>query len=66
MKRIPKNEFIAQFETSEQYTEQNWRVRTPTMNVTENTTIKELLNWYRLTEKVGHMEIKIIQTEKVE
>lgn len=66
MKRVPQDEFIAQYETSEQFTEQNWRVRNPTMKVTKNTTIGEIYDWYRLNEKVGQMEVKLTQIEKAE
>lgn len=57
-------EFVVSFVTSEQITECNWSVRTPSMKVKPETTVAEIEAFYRKWNKVGQMEVKIVELEQ--
>lgn len=54
-------EFIAQFQKSQQITEDSWEIVTPTLKVTESTTVGEILKWYSKHLPRSPMDVKIIQ-----
>lgn len=58
------NEYIVTFKISVQISPDDWGVINPAMKVTESTTVKEIEEFYRKYEKVGAMEVKLIQLEK--
>lgn len=57
-------EFVAQCKKSQQITEDHWVVETPTLALTEKTTLEEIYRWYRRQLPQGHMEITVIQLQK--
>ena len=58
-------EFIAQCNKSQQITEDSWVVETPTLALTEETTVGEIYKWYRHHLPLGQMEIKVIQLQMI-
>jgi hypothetical protein len=40
-----KTEYIAQFQTAEQYSPDDWKAVHPTLKITEETTIGEIRKW---------------------
>ena len=59
-----EKEFVVSFVSSEQITEYNWSVRTPSMKIKPETTVAEIEAFYRKWNKVGQMEVKIVELEK--
>jgi hypothetical protein len=58
-----KNEFIAQHKVSYQISQDEWDVSHRTLKITDETTIKELLNWYREFDKKSNLEVRVIQIQ---
>jgi len=56
-------EFIATYKTSAQISPDDWDVYNPTLKVTEETTVKEILDWYR---GGSLMEVKLIEVQTIE
>lgn len=59
-----EKEYVVSFETSEQFTECNWKIRTPSMKIKPETTVAQIEAFYRKWNKVGEMEVKIVQLEQ--
>lgn len=59
-----EKEFVVSFVTSEQITEYNWNVRTPSLKIKPETTVAEIEAFYRKWNKVGQMEVKIVELEQ--
>ena len=59
-------EYVVTFKTSVQISPDDWGVINPSMKVTENTTIKEIDEFYRKYNKVGSLEVKLVELEKTE
>jgi len=59
-----EKEFVVSFVTSEQITECSWNVRTPSMKIKPETTVAEIEAFYRKWNKVGQMEVKIVELER--
>jgi len=59
-----EKEFVVSFVTSEQITECSWNVRTPSMKIKPETTVAEIEAFYRKWNKVGQMEVKIVELEQ--
>jgi hypothetical protein len=55
------NEYTAWFEASEQITEDRFRVICPHLKITDETTIREIVEWYRKTNTIGLMSIHVDQ-----
>lgn len=53
-------EFIATYKDSRQISIDDWDVFNPTLKVTEETTVKEILDWYR---GGSLMEVKLIELQ---
>ena len=47
--------YIAQFERTEQVSEDSWRVRVKSAEISESTTIGEILNWYWKDNKIDDL-----------
>lgn len=60
------SEFSVSFKSNEQITPDDFRVISPTLKITETTTIKQILDWYRKFDKYSPMEIKIVQMQETE
>jgi hypothetical protein len=60
-----EKEFVVSFVTSEQITECSWNVRTPSMKIKPETTVAEIEAFYRKWNKVGQMEVKIVELELI-
>ena len=56
-----EKEYVVSFKTSEQITECNWQIRTPSMKIKPETTVAEIEVFYRKWNKVGEMEVKIVE-----
>ena len=58
----PVKKYIAQFTSSEQYTEDSWKPITPALQVTEQTTIGEIREWMkkRNAERINKFKVLII------
>lgn len=54
-------EYIATFSCSEQISECDYKIKNPTLKISEQTTIVEIDLFYRKFIKNGQMEIKIIE-----
>lgn len=54
-------EYVVTFQTSQQITPDDFRVINPSMKVTENTTIKELHDFFKKYERSTPLEVKVIQ-----
>jgi hypothetical protein len=59
-------EYVVTFKTSVQISPDDWGVINPSMKVTEITTIKEIDEFYRKYNKVGSLEVKLVELEKTE
>lgn len=57
-------EYIITFKTSFQISPDDWAVSNPSMKVNENTTIKEIEEFYRKHNKVSSLEVKLIELTK--
>jgi len=55
-------EFIATYKDSRQISIDDWDVFNPTLKVTEETTVKEILDWYR---GGSLMEVKLIELQTI-
>lgn len=56
-----KAEYYITFKYSQQITEDRWEVRNPSLKVTPETTVQEIVNFYRKYLKEGEMEVSLIQ-----
>lgn len=56
-----EKEFVVSFVTSEQITECSWNAITPSMKINHKTTVAEIETFYRKWNKVGQMEVKIVE-----
>jgi hypothetical protein len=56
-------EYIITFPISEQITEYEWVKRHPTMKVTNDTTVGQIAAFFRKYNKVGFVELKLIQIQ---
>lgn len=54
-------EYIVQYESSYQFTENNWKVYHPTLKVTDETTIQEIKDWYNSKEGKSKLEVRLIE-----
>lgn len=52
--------YIAQTKTSEQISPDEWRIISPALEITDTTTVEEIVSWYRSHCPKGHVELKII------
>jgi len=59
-----KNEFVATFKTSYQISPDDFAVVNPCLKITGETTIQEVLNWYRKEIPAGNMQVSIHQLEE--
>ena len=59
-------QYIVQFTTSEQYTPEDWKPITPTLTVTEHTTIKEIRKWMSERDGSRIIEFKVITPETLD
>lgn len=57
-------EYVITFKTSFQISPDDWDVANPSMKVNENTTIKEIEEFYRKHNKVSYLEVKLIELTK--
>jgi len=55
------NEYVVTFPTSEQIAEDSWRVRNPSLKVNDETTMKEIANFYKSINKCGNVEVTVIE-----
>ena len=62
-----KERFIAQYKDSHQITEDSWKIVNPTLQVSLNTTIEDIYEWFKKqnNNNKARMEISIIQTESL-
>ena len=58
--------YIVQFTTSEQFTEDSWKQVTPTLEVNDHTTIRDIREWMRKRGGGRITEFKVITTETIE
>lgn len=58
--------YIAQFQTANQISPDDWAGSTPTLLVEDHTTIGEIREWYRKIHTVGEMEVKVIEVAHLE
>lgn len=54
-------EYMVTFTTGEQISPDDWRTVNPSMKVNGNTTVKEIESFFRKWEKVGRMEVRLIE-----
>ncbi len=54
-------EYVVTFKTSEQISPDDFAVINPSLKVTETTTVKEIEDFYRKINKVGRLEVKLIE-----
>ncbi len=59
-----KNEFIAQHKVSYQIAQDEWEVSHRTLKVTDKTTVKEILDWYKEFDKKNKLEVRLIQIQE--
>ena len=59
------NDFIATYTDGIQISPDDWTTHSPTLKITESTTVGEIHNWWR-QNKVAPMEIKIIQLQELD
>lgn len=55
------SEFIVQFKLSMQIGKDDWEIYTPTLKLTEDTTIRDIHLWYRKYIQHDKMELKLIE-----
>jgi len=58
-------EYVVTFKTSYQISPDDWDVYNPALKVNENTTVKEIEEFYRKHVKVGIMEVRLSGLEVV-
>lgn len=56
-------EFVVHFQDSKQMTEYDFKLVSRTLKVNENTTIGEILTWYKMYDE-NTMDVKLTQLEK--
>ena len=56
-------EYVVTFKTSCQISPDDWDVYSPALKVNENTTVKEIEEFYRKHVKVGIMEVRLSDLE---
>jgi len=61
---MESKEYIVTFKTSCQISIDEWSVYSPTMKVNENTTIKEIDEFYRKHMPTSSLEVKLIELTK--
>ena len=54
-------EYIVTFKTSRQISPEDWEVYNPTLKVSDNTTIKEIAEFYKKYITNSNVEVKIIE-----
>ena len=59
-------EYIITFKTSYQIAPDDWAVCNPALRVTEETKIKEIDNFFRKHNKIGTLEVKLIELDNIE
>lgn len=57
------NEFIAQHKVSYQISPDEWDTSSRTLKLSDNTTVKEILDWYKKYDKDGMLEVRLIQIQ---
>lgn len=57
-------EYIVTFKTSSQISHDEWVVLNPSMKVDENTTLKDIDNFYRKHHKDGFLQVVVIELSK--
>jgi hypothetical protein len=61
---VKQPEYIAQFLTAEQYSPDDWKAVSPTMKVTNDTTIGEIRQWMTSRRAALEREFKVIMIEQ--
>lgn len=59
------NDFIATYTDGLQISPDDWTTHSPTLKITQETTVGEIHNWFRKQNKVAPMEVKIIQLQEL-
>lgn len=59
-----KKEYIAQFRASEQFSPDDWKEVTPTLKVSDETTIGEIRAWMEKIRHSQEREFKVILIDK--
>jgi len=58
-------EFIATFQTSEQISEDSWKVVNPSLKVDSNTKVSEIHKFYKSKGTVDKMQVQLIELHKL-
>jgi len=61
---MDNKEYVVTFRMSGQISPDDWDVWSPTMKVTPETTVAEIIAFYRSKAPAGHLEVKLIELSK--